>query len=104
MKESALQKIIIDYLQFQENMGKLYFFRAGSGSVKLESGRYFKSGKKGCPDIVCLKDSKFYGLEIKGDKGKQSAVQKGVEEKVKSCGGEYYLISDFDRMKFVLNI
>jgi hypothetical protein len=103
MQEKIIQKSIIDYLSLLENLGKLYFFRANSGAVKLESGRFMKTGKAGCPDIICCVGGKFIGLEVKNEKGKQSPTQKDTEEKIKKVGGEYYVVRSVDDVGLILN-
>jgi len=42
MKETEIQKSILEYLAYQKN---IYFFRAGSGAIRTEQGGYFKTGK-----------------------------------------------------------
>lgn len=89
MSEREIQKTILDYLQLQENMGKCYCFRAGSGLIKTERGGYFKTGKKGCPDILCLIRSIFVAFEVKAPKGRQSDEQKVTQKKIEKLGGVY---------------
>jgi len=93
-KESTIQKGVIKYLQHLENMGHLYFFRSGAGAIKTEDGRYFKTGKKGCPDITVCYGGVFYGLEIKSRTGRQTDRQKKAQIIIEEAGGKYYLIRD----------
>ena len=93
-KESTVQKGVIRYLQTLENMGHLYFFRSGAGAIKTDEGRYFKTGKKGCPDITVCYRGQFYGLEIKSLTGRQTEHQKNAQRVIEQSGGKYYLIRD----------
>lgn len=93
MTEQEIKKSIMDYLNLRAD---IYFFRLGSGLIRTEQGRYFKTGARGCPDIVVLKKGRFIGLEVKNDKGKQSEDQQTTENKIKQCGGEYYLVRSID--------
>lgn len=97
-KESTIQKGVIKYLQTLENMGHLYFFRSGAGAVKIKEkdkkDRYFKTGKKGCPDITVCYRGGFYGLEIKSPTGRQTDRQKIAQKAIYQSGGLYYVIRD----------
>ena len=92
--EAQVLKTTMEYLRILENQGKLWCFRAGSGAIKTEKGNYFKTGKVGCPDIVCcLKDGRFLGLEAKSSVGgSQSPAQKEAEGRIKMLGGEYHIV------------
>jgi len=96
MKEIEIQRTILEYLQLMENKGKCYCFRAGSGAIKTERGGWFKTGKKGCPDIVCLINTMFVGLEIKAPKGKQSDEQKITQKKIEKLGGVYQVVRSLE--------
>jgi len=98
--EAILQRAVLDWLQ---SLDGIYFFRSGAGQVKTESGRFFKTGKPGCPDVTvcCGFDGigLFVGLEIKTSVGRQSASQKKAEEEIKNAGGRYYIIRNIDEAK-----
>ncbi len=96
--EAMIQKSIIDLLTWKEKTEDIYWFRAGSGAMKLESGRYFKTGRPGVPDICCLKE-KFYGLEIKTATGRQSQNQKQAEADIKAAGGLYFIVRSVSDVK-----
>lgn len=91
--EKDIQKSILEYLGYQKN---IYFFRASAGAVTTSDGRYFKTGKPGCPDIVVCKDGKFIGLEVKTFNGRQSKKQKIAESDIINAGGEYYIVRSID--------
>jgi len=93
MKESQIQKSILDYLQILENQNKAYVVRTSSGAVTTDTGRYFKTGKAGCPDILFLFMGKYIGLEVKIPKGKQSENQKHAEDKIQRAGGFYRIVT-----------
>jgi len=100
MQEKIIQKAILQYLAYIKD---LYFFRAGSGAIKTEKGGYFKSGKKGCPDIICCYKGKFIGLEVKNEKGKISEYQKQAERDISKAGGEYYIVRSVDDVIKIIN-
>ena len=74
----------------------MYFIRTASGAVKTNDGRYFKTGKKGSPDITCCIKGKFVGVEVKAPKGHQSSEQKIAEAKIKKLGGDYWLVRSIE--------
>ena len=98
MKESEIQSQIIDYLQFMENVGILFFQRTNNIPVsQTQNGkrvfrRMAKGQKKGFPDIVVLKNGVSIGLEVKTETGKQSKEQKAMENLMKKNGGKYYIV------------
>lgn len=100
MTESQIQKAILDYLGYQRG---IYFFRAGSGAVKTDTGRYFKTGKKGLPDIVVCKDGKFIGLEVKTPKGRVSEAQEQAKADIELAGGSYFIVRSIDDVINILN-
>lgn len=101
-KESDIQKSILEYLSYCEG---IYFFRAGSGAIKTAEGRYFKSGRAGCPDvIVCDRGGKFVGLEVKTKYGKQSEAQRQAEGEIKTAGGKYYIVHSLEAVQELIPI
>lgn len=102
-KESTVQKGVIKYLQSLENMGRLYFFRSGAGAIKTEDGRYFKTGKRGCPDITVCYRGQFYGLEIKSSAGRQTTRQKDAQKTIEKAGGQYLVIRDVLEVENLFN-
>lgn len=100
MKESVIQKGILDYL---ETVPNIYDFRAGSGSFRLASGRYMRTGRPGVPDIVCCIKGIFTGIEVKNEKGRQSAVQKQAQKEIEEAGGRYYIVRSIAEVKEIIN-
>lgn len=96
MTELNIQKAILDYLQYQENLGNLWFVRSASGAVNTDTGRRFKTGKVGCPDILLCQHGCFIGLEVKTPKGRQSDAQVEAQKVIEACGGKYYIVKSID--------
>jgi len=73
MKESAIQKQILDWLKAE----KYWVFKS------------IVANKSGIPDIIALKDGVMYGIEVKA-KGKKSRVselqQYHLDEIEEHCG------------------
>ena len=100
MKESALLKSITDYLQYLENMGRLYFVRNNSGAFVGEykgKKRFVRFGKKGSSDIIIyLKGGKVIFIEAKTEKGEQTANQIAFERLIKTLGYDYHVVRSFE--------
>jgi len=100
LKESVIQKSILDLLTWKSKNENIYFFRAGAGSMKMANGRHFKTGRPGCPDIVvCSKGGKFIGLEVKTATGRPSQSQKVAEQEIEGAGGEYHIVRSVGDVK-----
>ena len=67
--------------------------------MKLESGRYFKTGIHGLQDITACHEGRFIAIEVKTQKGRQSKDQKALEKKVIESGGEYLLARSLGDVK-----
>jgi hypothetical protein len=100
MKESHIQKQILDYLSLR----RIFHYRNNSGAFKSEYTKkngekktgYVQYGAVGSPDIVCVFKGQYVGIEVKGQdaKGKwgvQSADQKAFQDNLEAAGGKYIL-------------
>ena len=92
MKESDLLRLVMDYLAAR----KVFHFRNNSGALKTEKGYYVRFGCQGSPDIICCIDGQFVGIELKGDKGKQSPEQKVFQDHLDMAGGKYILAKSLE--------
>jgi len=70
--------------------------------MKTEQGRYFKTGKPGCPDICVCSGGEFIGLEVKTKTGRQSQTQKKAEQEIGQAGGKYYIVRSISDVKEIL--
>lgn len=97
--EKKIQKAILDYLQLYVNRGDAYTIRTASGSIKTEKGRYFKTGKPGCPDITVCYKGLFIGFEVKTQNGIQSKNQKLAQSEIEKAKGYYFVVRSIDDVK-----
>ena len=99
--EKGIQKATLDWLYYQG----FYAFRFNSGAIKQEykgKSRIIRLGKTGMPDILAVKDGKFFGFEIKNATGKLTQAQQDMHETLKYYGAKVYVIrstSDLDPKK-----
>lgn len=78
MKESDVQRQILDYLKLK--------------------GIFH-------PDIICVINGQYVGIEVKAAKGKQSEHQKDFQQTLEAAGGKYilaYSLEDvLERISFI---
>lgn len=97
--ESRLQKDIIEFL---ERRG-IFHYRQNSGAVK-RGNRYIRfTSLSGLPDVICIVDGIYLGLEIKKPKGgKVSPVQKETHALIKAAGGECHIVKSVDEVREII--
>lgn len=97
-KESEVQRAILDYLELRG----IFHYRNNSGGFRDAKNHFYRFGAVGSPDIVCVVNGQYVGLEIKAPGGKQSEHQKEFQRRLEKAGGRYivaYAIDDV--MKFI---
>lgn len=92
MAGSELVKACCDYLSLK----KVFFYRNNSGAYVTASGGFVRYGTPGSPDVVCVKDGKYIGLEMKMGSGRQSPNQKDFQKRLEAAGGIYHIIRSLD--------
>lgn len=68
-----------------ENKIKDYFKEKGVFYIKYWAGSMYT--KEGMPDILACIDGRFYGIEVKAEKGKPTLLQIINLRKVRAAGG-----------------
>src|SRR5260370_41147793 len=86
-KESEIQKAILDYLTLR----RVLHYRNNSGAFVDSNKHFYRFGAIGSPDIVCVIDGQFVGIEVKAPKGRQSDNQKQFQAELEAVGGKYIL-------------
>lgn len=106
MKESDLQKAIVEYLEL---MG-VYFFAinnemAGGGkSAKIRMQHFKAMGlRAGASDLVLVLREKVVFMEVKTEKGRQSESQKTFQMVVESLGHRYEVVRSVGDVEKLLN-
>lgn len=90
MLEKDIQKQIIDYLTIKN----IFHWRNNTTGIYDPVRHTFRKNKNvmnGIPDIICIINGQFVGIEVKSETGKQSPEQKKFEEMCVSKGGKYIL-------------
>ncbi len=57
----------------------------------VSAGRLVQYGAPGQPDIMAIVAGRFVGIEVKADKGRQSANQRVWQAAIEAAGGVYVL-------------
>jgi hypothetical protein len=92
MKEDPIQQAILQYLALK----RIFHYRNNSGACKRDDGHFYRFGASGSPDIICVVDGQFIGIEVKAPKAKQSGHQKEFQERLEAAGGRYLLAYSLD--------
>jgi hypothetical protein len=96
--EKDIQNSICDYLELKHH----FFWRQNTSPTLQRFGdkavfrRMSKYSKKGVPDILCIYNGIFYGIEVKRPGGKQSEDQIKFEKESTAKGAIYSLVTSID--------
>lgn len=88
MLERDIQKRLIQYLKTVPNCWIVKVIQANIN---------------GCPDILMCFNGKFYGIEVKTDNGRTSAIQDLQIRRIREAGGVPVVIRSLDELKTFLN-
>ena len=89
MKESEIVKAILKYLK---NLPECFAW-------KEHGGMY---GTAGIPDIIACIGGKFYGFEVKTERGKPTALQEATIRKIQAVGGIAMVVRSVEDVKEAL--
>lgn len=92
MKESETQKAIIQYLTLK----RIFHWRNNTGATKTERGGFIRYGFPGSPDIICVINGQFVGIEVKAKGEKQNENQVLFQKSLEEAGGKYILAYSLD--------
>jgi hypothetical protein len=98
MKEIEIQRAIIDGLRWRGVLA----FRCQPAPVPIRNGRSIIGFRKadqfniGMPDIVCVIQGRFIGIEVKSTIGRQSPEQIEWQLRIEKAGGTYVLARSWE--------
>jgi len=99
-KESVVLSGVLAYLSLRADC---WCWRQGVSAGIARSGQFMRSGLRGTPDILCVKDGKMYGLEVKREiGGKVSKDQETWGAKLTAAGGIYAIVRSVTDVEQVL--
>ena len=88
MTEADIQRGVIQHLRVRAAPG-VFFFHCPNGGWRSRVEASILSGmgvRPGVPDLILIRGSRIYGLELKTLTGRLSAKQKQVIEEMRRCG------------------
>lgn len=98
-KESDIQSTILSYLR----MKNVFCYKSNNvGIFNKKTGSYIPSAVKGLPDIICVIEGKYVGIEVKSKSGKQSDTQKDFQRELIKAGGMYLLAKSVEDVMLVI--
>ncbi len=73
-------------------------YRINNGATYDARKKVYRAGvqRKGIPDIIGIIDGRFFGIEVKIGKDRQSADQKIIEQEINDVGGVYFVAKSYD--------
>jgi predicted LPLAT superfamily acyltransferase len=92
VKESDIQRSIIEWLSYQ----RIFHYRNNSGGFKDANQHFYRFGATGSPDIVCVIEGRYVGIEVKASDGRQSDAQRDFQARLEAAGGLYILAKSID--------
>lgn len=117
LSEADIKKGCIDYLQYQQNLGRLVYLRLNAGDFvvlnKDGSHRMIKGCQAGTTDILVLTNNGRYDapnkfhcipifIELKSTKGRTSPAQNAFKILVEAQGASYFIIRSVEKLMEVL--
>ncbi len=100
MRESEIQKSILDNLRWRGFLA----FRCQPAPIPVRKGRTIIGFRRadafnvGMPDIVCVIQGKFVGIEVKSKLGRQRTEQLEWQLRIEKAGGIYILAKSWDEV------
>jgi len=73
-------------------------YRINNGAVYDRKKGVYRKGvqRRGIPDIIGIINGRFFGIEVKIGKDRQSADQKEIEREIDDAGGVYFIAKSYD--------
>jgi hypothetical protein len=65
--------------------------------------RFMRFGAVGSPDIICVVNGQFVGIECKAPKKYQTPNQKEFQQQLETAGGKYILAHDLDDVTLAIH-
>lgn len=99
IKEKDIQKAILDWLK----LSKIFCYKNSTvGIFKKSTGAYIPSQSVGSPDIVCVIEGRYVGMEVKkpGYGLRESQVE--FRRALEAAGGEYHIVRSVDEAQKVV--
>lgn len=90
MNEADIVRAILNYLKA---IPKCFAW-------KEHGGMY---GTAGIPDIIACIGGRFYGFEVKTEKGRPTALQEATIKKIQKAEGQAFIVHSVDEVRAIFN-
>ena len=113
LTEADLKSAVTDYLQYQMNLGKLWFTRLNSGEAFVKKGSKFHKIQlcpEGTSDFIVIKKwevgvfCEVFFLELKTIKGRLLPSQNAFKVLVEEQGASYSIVRSLEELEKILRI
>lgn len=98
MTEQEIQRAVFQHLKARGAPGTFAFHCPNGGYRKPKESAIFKGlgVKAGVPDVIAIKNGKFFGLELKAFKGVTSPAQIEVLQTMQKAGAEVAVVHSLE--------
>lgn len=100
VSESDIQKSILQYLKLK----KIFNYRQNSGAIKVDNRFLRSTSINGLPDIVCILEGIYIGLEVKTATGRLNKNQIETHRKIISAGGLVYVVRSLKDVQSIFEV
>jgi len=97
VSESDIQNTILRYLKLK----KVFHYRQNSSAVKIDKRFIRSTSINGLPDIICILEGTYIGLEVKTDIGTLNANQIKTHREIIAAGGLVYVVRSLNDVKAI---
>jgi hypothetical protein len=97
--EQDVQKAVAEHLRLRRAPGVYWFHPANGGARTAIEGAILKACgvRAGVPDLICIRDGRAYGLELKAPNGRLSDAQRLAHEEMARAGAEVAVAIGIDQ-------
>lgn len=86
MLEKHIQRQILEYLTLK----RIFHYKNNTSGIYVKkTGSYIPSQSVGAPDIVCVINGQYVGIEVKQPGCKLSPHQEAFRDSLQCAGGKY---------------
>lgn len=102
--EQDIHKAVVQHLNARAYSDVFYFHPANGGKRTAFEARLFKALGviAGVPDLIFLKAGRMYALELKAAKGRPTALQNAVLDRMTDCGASVSIAHSIDEALITL--
>lgn len=93
MNEAVLQRLILAHASL---LPQSYFWRASTGAMRTDDGRFLRFGQVGQSDIMGVVRGRAVFVEVKSSTGKLRESQEEFKRHVEAAGAVYLVAREFE--------